>query len=75
MNRNSSRGLFYDSDKHTNNLLAGTATVNKEQVDVLKTSICEPSGVVQLLVQSDDGCDVMLSEIREVRFRTMMRIP
>lgn len=50
------------------------APINKEQVVVVKTHICEPFGIVHFFVQAYDSGDVVLPEIWEVGLRSMERI-
>lgn len=47
------------------------APINKEQVVVVKTHICEPFGIIHFFVQAYDSGDVVLPEVWEVGLRSM----
>ena len=51
------------------------APVHKEQVVVLEARFCETPGVVHLLVESDDGGDVVVPEVWDVGLRSVQRVP
>lgn len=46
--------------------VAGRAAVQEEEVAVVEAGVDEALGVVDLLVQTDDGGHVVLPEVREV---------
>lgn len=46
--------------------VTGCAAIHEEQVIVVEAGICEALGVVDLLVEADDGGDVVLAEVWEV---------
>lgn len=52
----------------------GRAAVHKEQVMMAEAHICETFGVVHFLVETDDGGDVVLPEVREIGFRGVKRV-
>ncbi len=54
--------------------VVGRAAVDEEQVVVREAHVCETLGVVHLLVEPDDGGDVVLPEVGEIRFRRMKRV-
>ena len=54
-----------------NDCVTGCAAVNKEQIVVIESSICESPGIVDLLVEPDYRRDVVLPEVREVRLGGM----
>lgn len=53
----------------------GGAPVHKEHVVMFKARVCEPSGIVHLFVESDNGGDVILPEVWDVSLRSMERVP
>ncbi len=67
------RGLAY-LEEPLQDVVRRGAAVGKEEVLVLKTASDEALGVVDLLVESDDGGDSMKTEVVEVGFRCMERI-
>lgn len=65
---------FADMQETAHDYIAGGAAIHKEQVIVVKASICETLGVVDLLVETDDGGDIVLAEVWEVGLGGMERI-
>lgn len=65
---------FADVNKLVDYGIVWGAPINKEQVVVVKTHICEPFGIVHFFVQAYDSGDVVLPEIWEVGLRSMERI-
>lgn len=63
-----------DTQETVHDPITGGAAVHEEQVEVVKASICEALGVIDLLVEADDGGDVVLAEVWEVGLRGMERI-
>lgn len=49
--------------------------VHKEQIVMFKSRLSEASGIVHLFVESDDGCDVVLPEVRDVGLGSVQRVP
>lgn len=54
--------------------IIGRAAVHKEQIMMTEAHICETFGVVHFLVETDDGGDVVLPEVREIRFGGVKRV-
>lgn len=52
-----------------------SAPVHEEQVVVLEAGLGEAFGVVHLLVESDDGRDVVFPKVWDVRLRGVQRVP
>lgn len=54
--------------------VAGRAAVHKEEVVVVEAGVSETFGIVDLLVQTDDGGHVVFPEVWEVSLRGMERV-
>lgn len=54
--------------------VTGRAAIQEEEVVVMETSVGETFGIVDLLVQPNDGADVVFPEVREVGFRSMQGV-
>jgi hypothetical protein len=67
-------GVFADFEKGRQDVVGGNAAVNEEQVVVFEAGICESPGVVNLLVESNDGRYVVLAKIREVSLWCVQRV-
>ncbi len=74
MDSNASVSSLADVQELGEDGVAGRAAVDEEQVVVREAHVCETLGVVHLLVEPDDGGDVVLSEVGEIRFRRMKRV-
>lgn len=74
MNSDGTIRAFADMQKAACDDIAGRAAVHEEQVIVVKASICEALGIIDLLVEADDGGDVVLTEVWEVSLRGVERI-
>lgn len=74
MDRNGSVCILADVQEFGDDGIVGRTAVYKEQVMVLEAHVCETLGVVHLLVEPDDGGDVVLPEVGEIRFRGMKRV-
>lgn len=66
MDSDSTIRALADMQKAAHDDIAGRAAVHKEQVIVVKASICEALGIIDLLVEADDGGDVVLTKVWEV---------
>lgn len=42
---------------------------------MFKPRVCKTSGIIHLLVESDDGSDVVLPEVWDVGLRSVQRVP
>ncbi len=49
--------------------------IHKEQIMMLKPRLRETPCIVHLLVESNDGCDVMFPEVWDVGLRSVQRVP
>lgn len=54
--------------------VAGGAPVHKKQVFVVVASVSEPLGVVESLVETDDGGDLVMTKVWEVELGGVERI-
>lgn len=66
MHGDSSFCILADIEKLPDDRVVGRAPVHEEEVVVLEAHLCEAPGVVHLLVEPDDGRDVVLPEVRDV---------
>ncbi len=55
-------------------LVAGRAAVDEEEVDVLEGGVREALGVVDLFVEADDALDVVFAEVGEVGLGRVQRV-
>lgn len=67
--------ILADIEKLPDDGIVWRAPVHKEEVVVLEARLCEAPGVVHLLVESDNGRDVVLPEVRDVGLRSVQRVP
>lgn len=74
MDGHSSCRVLTDVQETADDDVIGRAAVHEEEVVVLKAGVGEAPGVVDLLVQADDGRHVVFSEVGEVSFRCMQRV-
>lgn len=51
-----------------------SAPVDKEQIVMFEPGLCEALGVVHLLVESDDGSDVIFPKVWDVGLRGVQRV-
>lgn len=51
-----------------------SAPVDKEQIVMFEPGLCEPLGIVHLLIESDDGSDVIFPKVRDVGLRGVQRV-
>lgn len=54
------------------NVVTGYTSIHKEQILVVKSSICEPLGFIDALVQAYNCRHVVLAEVAEVGFWSML---
>lgn len=54
--------------------VTGRAAIQEEEVVVVEAGVGEALGVVDLLVQADDGRHVVLPEVREIRLGCVQRV-
>ena len=62
-------GVQYSIPLSPDNAITRSRTVNKKQVLVLKSCICESCCVIHPLVQSHDGGDIVGTKVRKVMLR------
>ena len=62
-------GVFTDLEKALQDAVTGHGAVDEEHVVVVEAGVGEAPGVVDLLVETDDGRDAVFAEVREVCFR------
>lgn len=74
VNRDGPLGVLTDVQEPAHNVVTGGAAVDEEEVVVLKASVCEALGLVDLFVQPHDCSYVVLFEIRKIGFGRMKRI-
>lgn len=67
------RGLA-DMQEAAHDDVTGRAAIHEEQVIVVKAGICEALGIVDLLVEANDGGDVVLAKVGKVGLWGMKRI-
>lgn len=72
---NGSFSVLTDVEKRPNNRIIGCASIHKEEVLMFKPRVCKTSGIIHLLVESDDGSDVVLPEVWDVGLRSVQRVP
>lgn len=75
MHGDASFRVLADVEKLPDDGVVGRAPVHEEEVVVLEARLCEAPGVVHLLVESDNGCDVVLPEVRDVGLRSVQWVP
>lgn len=63
---NSTLGEFWYFDKSLYNGITGSTAISEEKINMVKASVREPAGVVNLLVQPHNGGHVVLPEVGEV---------
>lgn len=66
MDSNSTIRALTDMQEATHDYITGGAAVHKEQVVVVKAGICKALGIVDLLVEADNGGYIVLAEVWEV---------
>lgn len=66
--------ILTDIEKLPDDGVVWRAPVHKEEVVVLEAHLCEAPGVIHLLVESDNGRDVVLPEVRDVGLRSVQRV-
>lgn len=74
MDSNSTICALANMQEAAHDYVTGGAAVHKEQIIVVKASICKALGVIDLLVETDNGGDAVLAEVWEVGFRGVKRI-
>lgn len=67
-------GALTDVQKAAYNDVIRRASVYKEEVVVVEAGVGEAFGIVDLLVQSDDGGHVVFSEIGKISLRGVQRV-
>ena len=68
MNRKRSGAALGDIEEFFHDMIVRSASVDEEQIVVLKTGIDETFGVVDFLVETNDAFDVVFAEIAYVGF-------
>lgn len=66
--------ILTDVEKLPDDGIIRRAPVDEEEVVVLEARLCKAPGVVHLLVESDDSCDVVLPEVGDVSLRSVQWI-
>jgi len=75
VDRNGSFGVLADVEELPDDGVGRCTPVHEEQVVVLKAGFRETPSVVHLLVESDDGGDVVIPEVRDVGLGSVQRVP
>lgn len=66
MDSYSSIRALTDMQEAAHDYITRGAAVHKEQVIVVKAGFCEALSIIDLLVEADDGGDIVLAEVWEV---------
>lgn len=74
VNSDSSICILTDVEELSDDGVIWRASVHEEEVVVLEAHVSEALGIVHLLVETDDGCDVVFPEIRKVGLGGMERV-
>jgi len=61
-------GILREFQKLAHDRVTWCAAVDEEEIKVVETSVGKTPGIVYLLVQADNGRDIVFSEVREVGF-------
>lgn len=67
-------GAVTDVQKALCDDVTGRAAVQEEEVVVMEAGVCEPLGLVDLLVEPNHSANVVFPEVGEVGFRRMQRV-
>lgn len=70
----SSISAFADMQEATCDDITGRAAVHKEKVVMVETSVREALGIVDLLIEADDGGDIVLAKVGEISLGGMKRV-
>jgi hypothetical protein len=74
MNCHRAISLLRYCEKSFQNAVTRCATIQKEQVSVIKSSINEPLSVIHPLVQSNNGRNLISSKVWKIELWSMQRI-
>lgn len=74
MDSHSSVGALADVQKASGDDVAGCAAVHEEQVAMVEAGVCEALGVIDLLIEADDGGDIVLAKVGEISLRGVKRV-
>lgn len=74
MNSDSSVCVLTDVEELPDDGVVWRAPVHEEEVVVLKAHVGETLCVIHLLVETDDGCDIVFPEVRKVGLGGMKRV-
>lgn len=74
MHSNSSSSRFTDGKELSQDLNAGSTSINEEEVLMIKTTLDEAICIINFLVQSNHSGDVVGIEVWKVRLRGMQGI-
>lgn len=74
VDRNGPLGILTYAEELPDDGVVWSAPVDKEQIVMFEPGLCEPLGVVHLLVESDDGGDVIFPKVWDVGLRGVQRV-
>lgn len=55
--------------------ITGCAAVHKEQVVMVEAGVCEALGIINLLIEADDGGDIVFAKVGEISLGGVERVP
>lgn len=74
MHGDASLGVLRQVDEALQDAVIGRAAVDEEEVEVVEARLDEAPTVVDLLVETHDGGDVILAEVGEVGLGRVQRV-
>lgn len=74
VDRNGPLSILTYAEELPDNGVVWSAPVDKEQIVMFEPGLCEALGVVHLLVESDDGGDVIFPKVWDVGLRGVQRV-
>lgn len=72
---NGSFCVLTDVEELPDNGVIWCTPIHKEQIMMFKARVCKTSGIIHLLVETDDSGDVVFPKVRNVGLRSVQRIP
>lgn len=68
MDCNGSLGILTNIKELEEDGIARSSAIHKEEIVMTESHVFESLRIVQLVIQSDDRCDILSTEIRNVGF-------
>lgn len=74
VNSNSTISALADMQEAARDDITGRAAVHKEQVVMVEAGVRKALGVVDLLIEADDGGDIVLAKVGEISLGGVERV-